>query len=176
MDIGLKPGTVRLDEYTSEWTELYKLELEVLMSILIEYDVRIYHIGSTSIPSVESKPIIDILIVIPDINYNDIVLKLIEHKYHKCSYQPRGEILFKKGNDEISTHYYHLVTQSKDWQRYLLFKDYLITHPCELINYQNLKKELVNKYSDDRRQYTSQKASFVERILKEAIRFKNKRT
>jgi len=169
MKLGLKPGTVSLQEHNSQWKDLFEKEKQNL-KILLSADFRIIkieHIGSTSIPNIKAKPIIDILLVIDkDTDTDELIVKFETALYHKCSFQPQqGEVLFKRGDDTISTHYIHAVLANWDWQRYLLFKNYLLQNPSIANEYEQLKIALAEQFKDDRRQYTAAKEAYVENIL-----------
>ena len=173
MNIGLKEGTVSLQKYNPQWKVLFEEEkqnLEVLLSADFK-TIRIEHIGSTSIPHIKSKPIIDILVVIDkETNIDNLTAKLENALYQKCSFQPRqGEVLFKRGNDAISTHYIHIVLENYDWERYILFRDYLLTKPNIAHEYEKLKLKLARQFRDDRTQYTASKKEYVENILNKLL-------
>ncbi len=168
MSIGLKVGTVKLEKHSTKWTKMFNDERKRLNKILSGNTYKIYHIGSTSIPDINAKPIIDVLIVAENIDLKKISQILIENKYHKCSFQPRNVVLFKKGNEKVSTHYFHLVSIDKDWERYLFLKNYLIDNKNKREEYQSLKLLLAEKYPNNRRQYTAKKNDLVERLIKES--------
>lgn len=166
MKLGLQPGTVKLRKYSSRYKKLFEIERLLLEQLFGEVNPIIAHIGSTSIPNIKAKPIIDMLLVIPEYSIMELVIgKINSIGYIKCSFQPRGEFLFKRGDENLSTHYLHLVLENQDWRRYIIFRDYLIQNPDEATKYESLKTELEKKYKNDRRMYTSSKEAYIENIL-----------
>lgn len=166
MNTGLKRGMVSLVSYSSDWSVSFETEKNKLVELIGNHVVEIYHIGSTSIPNIYSKPIIDMLVVVKS---KKDVLKirtiLENNNYTKSSFEPRGHFLFKKEKDEISTHYIHLVEVQDDWQRYVLFRDYLINNPTEAHAYDKLKITMSEEYSNDRIKYTAIKLDFIEDVM-----------
>lgn len=170
MKIGLKTDIVKLSKNTSRWKDYFNREEAKLIEILenkFEYK-RIEHIGSTAINNIKAKPIIDILLVIDkNVNLDDLVNFLEKNDYKKSSFQPmQGEIIFTKGTtSDVHEYFIHAVLENYDWQRYTIFRDYLLQNPDIALGYERLKIELCKKYKSCRRKYTSEKEAFVEKIL-----------
>lgn len=173
-DAGLLSGTVRLEKSTVRWQQMYKAEYTKLRKIFKSNDILIEHIGSTAIPDIEAKPIIDILIVVPvETDMDNIIRKLILGGYYKSSFKLADEVFLKKTDGVRSTHYLHLAKHSQgDWQRYILFRDYLIRNPHVAKEYEDLKKELAKKYANDRVAYTSEKKVYIDKIFREISNYK----
>lgn len=166
MEIGLKKNMVNLVKHSPDWLILFENEKNELVKLIGDNTVEIYHIGSTSIPGIYAKPIIDVLILLNTYEKIQIVKVILENSgYIISTFRPRDHFLFKKEHDEISTHYLHLLNIKDDWQRYLLFRDYLINNPNLAEEYQSLKILLAEKYSTDRIQYTAMKNDFIEKII-----------
>ena len=131
MSIGLKRGTVILLEHQEDWEKAGKECVKLLSSILGESAVGVQHVGSTSIPGIHAKPIIDIAVgartldEVPE--YREELRKygIIFH-----GEDIPGQLLFVMGNGDIRTHHIHFVTWNGEaWWNYILFRDYLCTHP-----------------------------------------------
>ena len=167
IEIGVVSGTVRLENPTTLWQRMYKEEYNRLRKIFRNKNILIEHIGSTAIPSIEAKPIIDILMVVPaETDIDDTTRKLILAGYYKSSFKLDGEIFLKKTDGISSTHYLHLAKQNQgDWKRYILFRDYLIQNSHIAKEYEELKKELAEKYANDRVAYTSAKKIYIDKML-----------
>ena len=170
--LGLRRGTVRLEEYNPEWADLFDQEKKLLRKTFGDKIIAIEHIGSTAIPGIPAKPIIDINAAIPSLDdTDDFVTKLQELGYE---YIPERRFsdrqFFPKGPSEKRTHHLNLVeiTSETGWKNQLLFRDYLRTHPDIRDEYVTLKRELAHKYADNRDDYTEQKSNFVIRIIEEA--------
>jgi GrpB-like predicted nucleotidyltransferase (UPF0157 family) len=164
--LGLERGVVRLVPYTSEWVQLFNVEKNELQQVLGGYILDIQHVGSTAIPSMLAKPIIDIAIAVTDFEQARVCIPLIEG----LGYEYRGEQgiprrhMFAKGNPR-SFHVHMLELESLEWMNHLLFRDYLCQHPDAAKEYAQLKLQLATQYPQDRVAYTDGKAAFIQRVL-----------
>lgn len=143
--IGLQRGIVKLIPYTVEWKRLFDKEKARLQAAVGNYVLDIEHVGTTSIPGMVAKPIIDIGIAVQNFEEAAICIKPIE----QLRYEYRGEHgiprrhYFVKGDPR--THHIHMVeANSRDWETMLLFRDYLIQHPEFAEEYAELKVQLVS--------------------------------
>lgn len=176
--IGLEKGTVKLSESQFlEWREEYKKEKSILLDKIGNYISEIHHIGSTSIPDLMAKPIIDIIAVIDKLDdYKKLVKPLEEIGYHFMPdrvFEIRDRVFFPKGPENNRTHHLSLVV--KDSQQYkdnLLFRDYLREHKSARKGYQTLKQKLAIKFANDRASYTEAKEDFITKILNKARKYK----
>jgi len=164
--IGLPSGVVALTPYTLAWKRLFEEERVILQAGLGDHILDIQHVGSTSIPGMLAKPIIDIAIAVRDFEDARVCIDPIE----LLGYQYRGEFgiplrhYFVKGDPR--THHIHMVeVTSQAWVNQLLFRDYLTRHPQSAQEYANLKVELVQRYPKDRQAYMDAKAPFIQHIL-----------
>lgn len=170
--LGLQRGTVRLEEHNPEWADLFEQEKKLLQKTFGDRIITIEHIGSTAIPGIPAKPIIDINVAIPSLDdIDDFVTKLQELGYE---YIPERRFpdrqFFPKGPSEKRTHHLNLVEiiSETGWKNQLLFRDYLRTHANVRDEYATLKRELATKYAENRDEYTERKSNFVMRIIEEA--------
>lgn len=166
--MGLNKDSVRLENFTSTWKEMYLEEEKNLKELIGEYILGIEHVGSTSIPNLKSKPIIDIAITV---NSLDDALKfsnILDENGYDFRYDNAAdnEYLVRKGTPDNRTHYIHIVEKdSERLNNLILFRDYMLKHPEEVINYQSLKEHLASIYSDNRKMYTSSKNEYIQNIL-----------
>ena len=167
--IGLERGVVKLIPYTAEWKRLFGKETALLRTVIAQYVLDIQHVGSTSIPGMVAKPIIDIAIAVTNFEEARVCIPPIE----QLGYEYKGEFgiprrhYFVKGNPR--THHIHMnEIDSRDWENQVLFRDYLIQHPGLAEEYAALKEELSRRYPTDREAYQDGKASFIERVLETA--------
>jgi GrpB-like predicted nucleotidyltransferase (UPF0157 family) len=168
--IGLKRNTVKLEEYNPLWQEEFKKEKEILSSVLGNEVLGIYHIGSTAIPGIHAKPIIDIAVEVNSFK----VLDLLDDKLQERNiiYRPMhdgpGERLYIKGDNDFRTHHIHFYEKDNlKLKDDLFFRDYLISHPDVANEYDKLKTKLAENYANDREKYTKSKKDFIENVLKE---------
>ena len=159
--------------YDSTWLFKYELELERIKKVLSSEIVSAHHIGSTSIPGMYAKPIIDIMLEVRDIkkidDYNNEMIGL--------GYEPRGELgipgrryFSREEPKDVRTHHVHAY-QSGDGSldRHLAFREYMKTHPEEMKTYSELKLVLARRYPSDIDGYILGKELYVDRIEKIAI-------
>jgi GrpB-like predicted nucleotidyltransferase (UPF0157 family) len=165
-DIGLKNGYVELSSNRPNWKNYYQQEEVLIRNSLKKCLIMVEHVGSTSIRSIKAKPIIDILVVIKQAFITAKADKILNKiGYEKGLFQRKGEIFYLKSINDIHTHYIHLVKEKEDWQRYILFRDYLNSNPEIATSYEEIKLKLANIYFDNRKEYTASKEAFVENIL-----------
>lgn len=169
--IGLKRNTVKLVKYNPEWIELFNKEKILLRELLGQDAVSIEHIGSTAILDIMAKPVIDIALGIDFKKLNEIKSILENNNW---IFRPKfgdinKHIVFAKGNDEERTHYLHLMQYgSKEWNERIIFRDYLNNNEKDRIEYEKLKIQAMNKFSDDRKNYTKEKDEFIQKIIDKA--------
>lgn len=168
--IGLERGKVILAEYDEDWANEFENEKNSIRQALSDYNIKIEHIGSTSVRLLCAKPIIDILIGVDNFNVGFGCI----HDLEAIGYESKGENgipgrhFFAKG--EPRTHHLHMVDiNSNLWNEHLLFRDYLRTNLDARMKYSKLKKELALKYENDREKYTSSKSEFIQNILQKAM-------
>jgi GrpB-like predicted nucleotidyltransferase (UPF0157 family) len=158
---------VEILPYRAEWPALFRAEADRLSGVLGEEMLAIHHIGSTAIPGISAKPIIDILVEVTDIAAVDRYSPaLVEIGYTAHGeYGIPGRRFYTKGGDEARTHHLHIF-QSGDpeIQRHLSFRDYMLAHPREARRYGLLKEELACKYPADINGYMDGKDAFIREI------------
>lgn len=177
--LGLKRGTVQLCEHEQAWEIEAQNTILRLKEILGAVIKDIQHVGSTSIPSIKAKPIIDIAIAVDD--FEDVLLLEEELKKQGFYYRPKvdlGEqLLFASGNyydstGDLQTHFIHIVkTGSMDWRNYINFRDYLNSTPAVAKAYEDLKILLAKQAPVDngREKYLRGKHDFIVYTLRKAL-------
>ena len=174
--MGLKVGTVQLDEYNPMWKEEFQAEKQNLEKLFGSIALTIEHVGSTAVEGLSAKPIIDISVGVKSLNdfeeIRELFLNNAEYSIKEDS--PSDEVLVRKGSEENRTHFIHVMEiESPRYKNTLAFRDYLRNNPEELKAYDELKRDLAEKYSDNRQMYTSSKNDFIAGTLKKATN-KNK--
>lgn len=168
--LGLKRGTVKLVEYNPEWAELFEKEKTAIQEVLGDQVVDIEHIGSTSIPGMLAKPILDLAVAVETLDDYEQYTPLFEklgYKFMRDQRSYQGSILYVKGPEENRTHYLKLGLRDSDfWKENLLFRNYLTTHPEKAKEYRELKRCLFEKHSGVRECYTEDKHEFVQEVLR----------
>jgi len=165
--IGLARGTVKLVPHDPLWQSHFEAEAKLLQQKLGISADRIQHVGSTAIPGILAKPIIDIAISVDSLKVADEWVKLLaELGYWNKGPQPDmpERRFFAKGPEEKRIVYLHVVTH-EEYKRLLAFRDALRASP-ELANeYSDLKAKLAASLADDRARYTNRKNDFIQRVL-----------
>ena len=163
-----------LVEYDRKWVELFEQEAIYLRKLVGEALIlRIEHFGSTAIPGMPAKPIIDMLGEIPSFDriQQEALPKLVDVGYESLwrSDLPPGHMMFiQRSLDGKRTHHIHMATAGhKLWER-LYFCDYLRKHPEEAARYSQLKRDLARQFPSDREAYTNGKSEYVALITTKA--------
>ncbi|OGO93656.1 MAG: hypothetical protein A3F10_06970 [Coxiella sp. RIFCSPHIGHO2_12_FULL_42_15] len=152
------------------------LEINKLYEILPKkHVIDIQHVGSSAIPGMLAKPIIDIQVAVDSLNnIKDEAITVLEatHYTYWKDNPDLTRMFFVKGMPpfgEKRTHHIHIVEPtSKHWQGKIAFRNYLIAHPEAAKEYEALKKNLAQLHTYDREQYTEEKTEFIVRILQKA--------
>ena len=169
--LGLESGTVRVVPYDSAWPELYLAEVERLTPLLAAHGVQLVleHTGSTAVPGVAAKPVLDILAGRrPEDSRQRIIDALVSAGYvYRGEQGISGRDFFRRG--EPRQYHLHLTTtDSSFWRDHRKFRDYLLSHPDAAAEYSALKRDLAARHPQDREAYIEGKTAFVNAILKQA--------
>lgn len=161
---------IQLTEHKEYWVDWYRKEQEFLSSFLPE-NVRICHIGSTSINGIWAKPIIDILAEAP-LEGHQIIKELLLKNGYTCMAESKSRMDFNKGYtpDGFAERVFHLHLRDVGDHDELYFRDYLNEHPEIAKEYEKLKLSLWKPFEHDRDGYTEQKSDFVRKYTQYAIK------
>lgn len=164
--------------YDPKWPKLFLEEKDHLLACLPrELLGRIEHFGSTAVPGLGAKPIIDMLVEVTSLEETRRrIVPLLESQGYDYFWRPTwGDDIppfyawfIKRDSDGKRTHHIHMVeSHFEHWDR-LLFRDYLIQHPDAAEEYQGLKIRLAAMYPNDRVAYTKGKTDFILRVMEQA--------
>jgi len=158
-----------LTEHQDCWKEWYFEEENLLKKTLSCLD-RISHIGSTAIPAIWAKPIIDILVEIPKESNLFECKDLIINNGYICMSESEDRISFNKGYTEngFAERVFHLHLRYTGDNKELYFRDYLIEHADAAKEYEALKLKLWKQYEHDRDAYTNAKTELVKDYTEKA--------
>lgn len=167
MSLGLEKGVVRLVPYSVDWPELYAKERDRIAGALGELVVDIEHVGSTAIPGLTAKPILDIMLGVSEIADSvRCVRPLAELGYeYKGEYGIPGRHYFRMGEPSTTAHIHLVARVTEFWTRHLHFRDYVRAHPDAAEAYARVKRDLARLHPSDRPAYTEGKTSFILGIL-----------
>jgi len=176
--LGLKRGEVKLFPHEKEWEQEAARTIEKLRLVLGSSAFGIEHVGSTSIETIAAKPIIDIAVE-TDSFENIIALKdkLQKNGFYLRDCGLKNQLLLACGSfydktGDSQTHFIHVVKRnSKEWNDYINFKNYLKKYPQAAKEYEKLKLELSKtaSQSDGRKEYTDGKNALIAYFLRKAL-------
>ena len=161
--------------YNPQWKKAFEAESQQIAKVLAENLVVMHHIGSTAIPHIYAKPVIDFLIEVSS-------LELVTEQtpgMEVLGYEAMGAMgivgrrYFRKENPPgIRTHNVHVYeVDSPEIERHLAFRDYMIAHPEDAEKYSQLKQELAQKYPQDLEGYMDGKDEFIKIMERKAIQW-----
>lgn len=160
--------------YDNQWPVLFELESQKIKSIVYETYVNILHIGSTSVPKLSAKPVIDILLIVEDLEKLDE----LDGDFNQLGYEALGEYgiegrrFYRKGGD-MRTHHIHAFHYSTivEIERHVAFRDYLRTHPEQCQLYMTLKSQLAACFPYDNDAYCEGKNDFIKQVEQQALKW-----
>jgi GrpB-like predicted nucleotidyltransferase (UPF0157 family) len=151
--------------YQPSWKDKFEVEKIKIKDIFGDKAIAVEHIGSTSIPGLSAKPIIDIAVMIENHKEADVFTGLLDKINYRFDSFSTERHFYTKG-DPIE---YHLSIAYKDkggfWERQILFRDYLRNHSDLRGEYQKLKEDLLKNDPTGKDMYISGKTEFIKKIL-----------
>ncbi|CAN7548521.1 GrpB family protein [Rhizobacter sp. LjRoot28] len=163
-----KDAPIEIVAYRPEWVEDFGVERQRLVDALGPWLTgTVQHIGSTAVPGLAAKPLIDIMAPIRSLEDGAGAIEAARTLgYHHYPYLPDVMHWFCKPSPEVRTHHLHLVPfGSRRWVDTLAFRDALRSDPDLAQAYAGLKRELAARFRTDREGYTQAKASFVDDVI-----------
>ena len=175
--LGLKRGTVKLVLHNPKWADLFEQEKQLLINMFGDTIIAIQHVGSTAIPGIPAKPILDMNVGVESLD----IARGMKDRFAGLGYEHRpfvpgqsleglqAQELYVKGPETKRTHFAHVTVHGSDfWNNALLFRDYLRKHPGRAQAYADLKTKLAREYQNDRGSYSTGKAQFILETLEMA--------
>ena len=169
--IGLKRGTVAICAHDPEWEKIANDAIVGLGEIFGERAVDVQHIGSTAIPHIKAKPIIDIAVGVQSFDGLEAVkARLIEAGYSEANNRFSSDLLYIINDGENRrTHQVHvLIYGCEQWRNYVDFRDYMNLFPEKAKEYEALKEQLVEECENIQTRYTDGKREYMKKMLDEA--------
>ena len=161
---------ITIAEYDPEWATLFGQEQEQLQPWLGEYTARIEHVGSTAVPGLKAKPIIDITAVVTDVAglWGDVD-KLNAVLGYELSHIPSDHLFLQRTDAAGQLYNLHLIRDSNGvWESDLLFREYLRANPDVRDEYGRVKREAAEAHPNNIAAYNNAKADFIESLLEQA--------
>lgn len=167
------PRPVVIVDYDPEWPARYEVERAAIVAAIGPHIVAIEHVGSTAVPGLGAKSVIDIMVGIGSLADAPACIELLRQAGY--TYYPDHEVemperrYFDVQDDSRDAHLHMVEHGSAFWRRHLAFRDYLRAHPDAAAEYDRLKRRLAAHYGTDREGYTNAKTEFVQGIERLAL-------
>ena len=166
-------SSYRIVDYDPRWPQQFQQEKSSIVAVLGIHSDRVEHIGSTAIPGLGAKPIIDLIVGIPSSAESDGIQQFLQ-PLQSIGYQHRGEtvpgtLYIRKA--EPRRYNLHMTQHGGDfWVAHLLFRDYLRSHEDLAHRYEDLKRQLIAQLAPepDRAAYNDGKTTFINCVLEQA--------
>ncbi len=159
--IGASDGPIEIVDYESSWPAFYIAERERLAPLLP--GVRIHHIGSTAVPGLAAKPVIDMIALVEDLEAN--IAAVAQRAGYQLPARFNVNLVHRRflcyPTASYRTHHLHLVDERADMDRCLRFRDSLRANPTLAAEYAALKRALAVRFREDREGYTQAKSTFI---------------
>ena len=165
--------------WDASWPARFESEAQRLKSALGSILLDVQHVGSTSVPGLPSKPLLDIMLVVTDL----AALDERNEEMIALGYEPQGALFvpesrfFAKGGEASRTHHLHSYAPGHpEIARHLDFRDFLRCHPEEARQYAGLKQQLAEQYRDDLPAYSDGKTPMIRSLIERAHRWRRSST
>jgi len=151
--------------YDSSWPDQFSVEAAKIQEALVTNCIDVHHIGSTSVPGLAAKPVLDIMPVVKDITKVNIL------GLESIGYKNKGElgmpfrIYMSKGSPQHTHHLHIWEIGNPEIEKHLLFRDYLINNAGARAQYADLKSNLAQQYKNAHRTYTTLKDNFIKHLV-----------
>ncbi len=161
---------VRLTAYTAKWKLMFEQEVQLLRTIFGDEIISFEHFGSTAIPGMKAKPVIDMMGIVNDIEKVDTYNEQMKSLGYEVvgDWGIEGRRLFRKGGDNRTHHIHFYQFDNPQIERHIVFREYLLAHSDEANRYSQFKEELTNKYYLTR-DYSPAKKAFVSKMENKAL-------
>jgi GrpB-like predicted nucleotidyltransferase (UPF0157 family) len=159
-----------IEEYDPQWPQQFDAIRSRIAPVLGTFASAIEHVGSTAVPGLAAKPIIDIDVLLKSPkDLPPVIAKLKAVGYeHQGTLGVPGRDAFKAPGHDIHHHLYLCSTLGTEFLRHIAFRNFLRAHPADAEDYARLKRSLAGKFSVDRQTYTHAKTDFIQEILRRA--------
>jgi GrpB-like predicted nucleotidyltransferase (UPF0157 family) len=163
---------ITIQDYDPLWPQQFETLRSRIAATLGEMAIAVEHVGSTAVPGLAAKPIIDIDILLKSsTDFPLVITRLSSSGYeHQGDLGITGREVFRPPPNDLPHHLYVCPPDSQEYMRHIAFRDHLRTHPEDANAYATLKRMLAGKFADDRDAYTQGKGEFVANILRSARR------
>ena len=171
-------GVIVLAPHSAAWAAAFEREASAILDALSDLSIELHHIGSTAIPGIVAKPVIDMLGVVPAVEALDVRA----HRLSVLGYEALGEYgiqgrryFRKNAPGGARTHQLHaFAAGSPEIERHLDFRDYLRAFPAEAAAYAALKQDLAGRCGSDMNAYSDGKTEFIRAVERRAATWRRR--
>lgn len=164
---GVERYRVRLLKHNPAWAAEFHRVRKLLERAWGENLLAIEHVGSTAIPAIPAKPVLDVAVMVKSLSELDVgILTRLGYDFRGYQNDSKTRVLFVlRGENQTSLHHIHVCAEGDiDFRRQVAFRDYLNSHPEAAREYAALKEKLAAEHADNRAAYTRGKAEFILNI------------
>ena len=161
---------VTIEDYDPRWPEQFEIIRGRVAAVLGDMAAAIEHVGSTSVPGLAAKPILDIDVLLAasaDVRGTIAALATLGYE-HRGDLGIAGREAFRGPVGNFRHHLYVCPSDSAEYARHIAFRDYLRSHPEDAREYVRLKRRLAERFGTDREGYNLAKTEFVREVLRRA--------
>lgn len=163
---GREEREIRIEPYSDDWPRRFSVERKRIETALGATARRIEHIGSTAVPGLAAKPVIDILVSVEDPD-DEPALAPMERVGYRLRVREPAHRMVRTPERDVHVHVWP--AGSDDEHRHVLFRDWLRSHPDDRLEYERTKRSLAGKWRDTN-YYARAKSPVVDRIMERARR------
>ncbi len=161
--------TISIESYNPEWTQIFTKESEEIQAVF-PGTVIIEHVGSTSVPGLDAKPVIDIMVGLKELDTSSIIqnMESLGYEHWKEDTFQNVRLMFTRWNQDKSKRLVNVhitILENDFWSELILLRDTLRTNPEVAKQYSELKIKLAEIYRTDPEGYTAAKTDFIKHIL-----------
>lgn len=163
---GVEKREIVIVDHNPGWAQKFVAERVRIVRALGTLARRIEHIGSTAVPGLPAKPIIDIDLSVDDVDDEAAYLPELFAAGYQLRVRQRGHRMVRTPTKDVHV---HVCTLGSDWERRdLVFRDWLRTHPADRDRYAELKRRLAERVWPDMNAYAAAKGPFISEIIRQA--------
>lgn len=167
-----------IEDYNDQWPLKFEVIKKQLQNVFKNKALAIEHVGSTSVPGMKAKPLIDILVVVDrmeDFLQEKEIMEKLDYMWAENYIAPNTIVFVKDDESQTKTENIHVCEKGAPKTRqFLVVRDYLRTHPEKAKEYQQLKEKLNTEFPEDYPAYRRGKDGFLKKLEKEAYEWGEK--
>jgi GrpB-like predicted nucleotidyltransferase (UPF0157 family) len=163
---GREKRAIVIADYDARWADRFELERQRVRDALGAKALRIEHIGSTAVPGLAAKPIVDLLVTVEDADDDDTTVPAMATIGYQLRVRESGHRMFRTADRDVHVHVWG--HKSPEVERYLAFRDQLRRSPDDRRAYEQLKRNLAIRDWNDTNEYADAKSDLIEAILARA--------